>query len=307
MKSRIKDLGTYQVVSIVLVILLLISIFTSGFQFAGSLSKSKASEKALDFINTYVLTPGMTAELEEISDEGGVYKLNLDIAGEKYQSYMTKDGRLLFPTGLLMVLPEDDEVTGAVSCDLVEKTGKPEVELFVMSQCPFGSIAIKALAPAYELLKDKADFKIYFIANENEDGSFSSLHGQPEVDEDIRQVCAIKHYPDTYYDYLVCIAEDYVNAETIWEDCAKASGMSVSLIEECYKGDEGAELFSENIKRAEELGIGGSPTYLVNGEKYVGSRTPEAYKDFICCGYEDVPGECDTELSDSGAQATGSC
>jgi hypothetical protein len=163
------------------------------------------------------------------------------------------------------------------------------------------------MAPAYELLKKVADIGVYFIASDNKDGTFTSLYGQTEVDEDLRQVCVIKNYPDTYFNYLTCIADSYQSPETAWENCATKAKMDVTKIRTCSQGAEGKKLLSENIKKADSLNIGSSPTLLVNGQKYGGSRTPNAYKEFICCGLGVAAEECEGELSTTGATTSGSC
>jgi len=169
-----------------------------------------------------------------------------------------------------------------------------------MSQCPFGTIAETAINPVLDLLGDEFDFTLFFIANENPDGTFKSLHGQPEVDEDIRQLCAVKYYPDTYMDYISCINEDYKNLP--WESCSK----DMPKIKECFD-DEGKDLLSENIKEANKLGVGGSPTLIINDVTPQIARTPEAYKKAICEAFESAPEECEQILSTAGTQATGSC
>ena len=68
---------------------------------------------------------------------------------------------------------------------------KPQVELFVMSFCPFGVQAEKELLPFIAKYGDAVDFNLRFIANlAEEDASgepkFTSLHGEAEVIENLR-------------------------------------------------------------------------------------------------------------------------
>ncbi len=118
----------------------------------------------------------------------------------------------------------------------------------------------------------------------------------------------MKSYHKTYFKYLQCIADDYTNAALIWQDCAKKSGMDVNTIKTCSESAEGRTLLKENIKRADELQIGASPTFLVNSVEYQGARTPEAYKQFICCGSAAEIAECTEKLSTTTAtQTAGNC
>jgi len=307
--KKLKPIDTWKIISAVAVILLIASVFTSGFNFG--LSSQAAAEKAVGFINTNLMQPGTSATLENVQAENGLYKLTLSISGQEFESYITKDGNLLFPQALSLEEPlptAPTTPTGAATfeCDSVEKNTKPVVELFVMSQCPFGTISQNAMYPVYKLLKDNMDFKLYFIATETDNG-FSSLHGQPEVDEDIRQVCIINKYPDNYFSYIQCVNEDYQNVGDVWEGCAEEFDIDVTEITKCYQSDEGAELFSENIQKAEEYGVTGSPTMFINGERYVGQRTPQLFQEAVCCGFGEQPLGCSEEITEIISAVDGSC
>jgi len=76
-----------------------------------------ATEKAMAYINANLLGPGMTAFSKEVTDEGTVYKIHLEIKeGEnvlgEFDSYVSKDGKLLFPEGHSL---EESVVQGAES------------------------------------------------------------------------------------------------------------------------------------------------------------------------------------------------
>jgi len=85
------------------------------------------------------------------------------------------------------------------------KTVKPGVmEIFVMSQCPYGVMAENAVIQA---LKDgnspKAkDVHIRYIVDYNDAKGFSSMHGSGEWEEDVRQLLIAKYYPSKYWKYL---------------------------------------------------------------------------------------------------------
>ena len=62
----------------------------------GTLSPQEATEKAMAFINQSVQDQGVTASLLDVVEESGIYKIHLKIAETEYESYITKDGNLLF-------------------------------------------------------------------------------------------------------------------------------------------------------------------------------------------------------------------
>ena len=102
-----KDASTWKAITGIAVILLLLSIFTQGFNFSDSqkgmeLSLSEAEQKTVDYVNNQLLSPPFVAEVSSSVEEDGLYKVTLSIAGETVDSYLTKDGKLFFPQGFLM-------------------------------------------------------------------------------------------------------------------------------------------------------------------------------------------------------------
>ncbi|OHA61936.1 MAG: hypothetical protein A2117_01125 [Candidatus Wildermuthbacteria bacterium GWA2_46_15] len=65
-------------------------------------SSQKLAEKAIDYINKNLVQPGVTATIVKISDVGNVYKLDMKVAGQNAESYVTKDGKFFFPEGFDM-------------------------------------------------------------------------------------------------------------------------------------------------------------------------------------------------------------
>ena len=153
----------------------------------------------------------------------------------------------------------------------IARLGKPTVELFVMSYCPYGVQAEEKLIPVIKKFGDQINFKLQFIAREKEEPSaqditpFVSLHGYPEVAENIRQLLIAQEYPDRYLDYIFCRGK---KLDKSWEDCAQKLGIDVAKIQMLFDAPEAEMLFRENIQRAAALGIKASPTILVDGHKF---------------------------------------
>ena len=151
------------------------------------------------------------------------------------------------------------------------RVGKPTLELFVMSYCPFGVQAEEKIIPIVKAFGDKVDFKLRFIAQEKETPSlqeitpFTSLHGYPEVAENIRQLLIAQEYPELYLDYILCRGK---KLDKSWEECAEKLGIDVVKIQELFDTPEAERLFRENIKRAAELDIKASPTILIDNHKF---------------------------------------
>ena len=153
----------------------------------------------------------------------------------------------------------------------IARMGKPTLELFVMSYCPFGVQAEEKVIPIVKKFGDKINFKLQFIAEEKEESStqnitpFTSLHGYPEVAENIRQLLIAQAYPDRYLDYILCRGK---KLDKSWEECAQKLGIDVAKIQALFDAPAAAQLFRENITRAAELGIKASPTILVDNHKF---------------------------------------
>ncbi len=89
------------VVAVLLTITLVVANATgadikSWFSFGNS--SQKIAQKAVDYINANGLAGGgQTATLGEVSEESGLIKFKLQIGTQSFDSYVTKDGKLLFP------------------------------------------------------------------------------------------------------------------------------------------------------------------------------------------------------------------
>ena len=147
---------------------------------------------------------------------------------------------------------------------------KPEVELFVMSYCPYGVQAEQELLPFFEKYGDTIDFKLRFIVGKEaasaEKGSeqieFTSLHGEPELIENKRQIVIAELYPDKLFDYLLCRADHLQKA---WVHCAKKVGLDVGRIAQAVETQRVTLQLVEDTQRKEELNIKGSPTLVIDG------------------------------------------
>ena len=153
----------------------------------------------------------------------------------------------------------------------IARMGKPTLELFVMSYCPYAVEAEKKIIPIVKEFGDQIDFKLQFISQEKAEPSaheitpFTSLHGYPEVAENIRQLLIAQEYPARYLDYISCRGKKLKKS---WEVCAEKLGINVARIQALCDAPETEQLFRENIQRAAALGIQASPTILVDGHQF---------------------------------------
>lgn len=286
-------------ISAVLAVLLLASVFSGSrpvSQNPKALDTNEFSLKMKGFIQSSLLSAPAEVSIQNITEENGLYRFSVLLNGKLAgTSYATKDGTLLFPQSIDVekIIQERAAAAEKANEPLVPpKSDVPKVQLFVMSQCPYGIQAENAMKPVLDALSGKISFELKFIANENADGTFSSLHGQAEVDEDKRQACAMNVYLN-YMDYVIC---RNANINNDWQSCATRNGMNVEVIRACSEGKEGDGLLSSNIKLGNEIGVSSSPTILINSKQYPGQRTPDAFLGAICSAFNNPPANCSQQL-----------
>jgi hypothetical protein len=251
-------------------------------------------------------------------EEGGYSRLKRRLKKvEGAEDFVYPLGRDWDPTAEVCDDGVDNTGNGKVDCDdetcngkkVCREEEKNKLDLFVMSQCPYGVRTVDAME---EVLKNfgndskKMAFELNYVGNER-DGKLVSMHGQAEVDENIRQLCAQKHYAKgfKFMEYVLCRNKDYRNPE--WEPCA-TGGISAAVIKKCSEGQEGQDLLRASFEKANALGISGSPTWLLNNKFDMNARNPEAIKAAYCGQNPGIAG-CENTLSgDTGQPApAGGC
>lgn len=204
----------------------------------------------------------------------------------------------------------DDNGNGKVDCEdpackkdwlCMEKKDKPEVDVFVMSHCPYGTQIEKGLLPVWDALGDKVDMNIRFCDY--------AMHGKKEVDEQVRQYCIQDMSKKKFRKYLQCFLEDGKPGDK----CLKKAGIDKNKLNSCigktdkkfnvtkmlndkstYKGR--FPTFPVNADLAKKYGVRGSPTLVINGVTAKTGRSPKAILDAVCTGFKDRPAECDVEV-----------
>lgn len=288
------------------------------------MTPEQAGQKAVDFINEKVIS-GATASLLEATEEEGIYKIKIEVEGQKYDSYVSKDGKYLFPEGFDLTEGEtqDQSQQSAVEGELTKRE-KPDVKLFVMSYCPYGLQAQKMFLPVYDLLKDKAEMGIYFVNY--------IMHDKKEIDENLNQYCIQKAENVKYPEYLSCFLQEGKTSE-----CMTAADIDQSKIQNCISAtDQEYSIYSKYEDKStwlngrfplfevhsslnETYGVGGSPTLVINDSVIVNNqsycpqgkecvvmpeftRAPESFKQAVCNAFNSPPEECSQTLSDTPFQ-----
>lgn len=284
------------------------------FQKSEAISEEEAKEKAKKFIEENLVAPGTKVEIVKISLESDLYVIELDVEGQNVTAYMTKDGSKFFPQGMDISDTEkkaaEKKAADAEAEKNIPKSDKPVVDLYVMSFCPYGNKAEDTLKPVYDLLKDKVDFNFRYIVG-TEGDKITSLHGQPEVDQNEREACVMKnHGKDAWMAFVTYVNANCGSDGDCWEAGASSLNIDTRKINACVSS-EGKALMQADAKASSEAKASGSPTMLINGSstkavyQYGNSNS---YKEVICNSFNEKPEECTQELSsDTSTAEGGSC
>jgi glutaredoxin len=314
MKNHLKRLAQSKTMTkVVLPIILVIILAVIGFvtlkkPTTKTLTSDEAKNTAETFVNKFLMSGGSKATIKEITEEYGMYKLKIDITSDVVESYITKDGKLFFPQALNIEEMNGQQANSTPTADStavapadLPKTDKPVVELFVMSQCPYGTQIEKGILPVVDLLGKKMDFQIKFVDY--------SMHGDVELNEQMNQYCINSTQPDKYYAYLKCFLTAGDTAS-----CLKSTGINQAKIDPCVKATDAKYKITENSKNKvgyqgsypgfdiykadnTKYGVGGSPTLVINGKTVQSGRDPETLLTTICAAFNNQPAECKTTLS----------
>ncbi|MDJ0763023.1 MAG: hypothetical protein QNJ97_08560 [Myxococcota bacterium] len=226
----------------------------------------------------------------------------LSMANERYALPI---GRQWDPVAEICDDGIDNTKNGKIDCQdphcaaklICRKQQKRSLTLFVMSYCPYCTIALGFMEQALDHFgrnRQQIDFKIEFVGEE-EDGDFYSLHGDREIEENLRQICAQQHYGEKYafMTYIACrnkmSAEPGREAGNMWQQCVP-QGMDAAVIQACAKGKEGRDLLSASFDRSEQLGVQGTPTWILNNQYRIEARSAADIIEAFCAANKDSMG-----------------
>jgi len=256
------------------------------------------ANKAIDYINKYMLAGQSTATLVSVNKDNGLYSIKLSIAGNNYSSYITTDGKLFFPSAVDMSVTPTTQTTEttvkAQTCDTLKKTDKPVLEAFIVSNCPYGLQMQRVLAPVAKILGSNIVVKyIGSVAN----GKITSMHGDNEAQENLRQICIREEQNAKYWDYVSCYLQKGDSS-----GCLVTAKIDSTKLNSCMSdATKGLAYAQKDFDAANNYQVQGSPTLILNGNKVsefdFGGRSADAVKTMICCSFNKQPTVCTQKLS----------
>lgn len=130
-------------------------------------------------------------------------------------------GKKVIVTGFIKE-PGKIEMTG------IHRKKEKNLELFIMSQCPYGIQALKYVFEKTDKLpaNNQVRLEVHYIFTKR-DSIFISLHGEPEIVENLVQMVIRDKYPQTFVEYL---RQRIVSPSESWQQIAEKSKMDKKTI-----------------------------------------------------------------------------
>lgn len=232
-------------------------------------------------------------------------KINMSIAEAEEEG-------ALCPEGKKMLEMVDNIVNGTVSEGeilnlvqnyalqgraLVQSNGQPvcsldskvKLEFFIMSYCPYG---VRFVDSTFNDMKndlgDSLDWKPYYIMSPGADGKLQALHGQKEVDENLRQICIRDKWGNAKWaSYMDCFSKEIYSKERAgnaksWDYCAQQAEINPQELQSCFD-NEAVQLAQEDLRLSQNYRAGGSPTAVYNCSKNIVGAIPyQQIKKHVC-------------------------
>ncbi|MBD3390124.1 hypothetical protein GF415_04215 [Candidatus Micrarchaeota archaeon] len=305
------------------------------------LDEEKAEEIRQLLADTYLLNTGqeVTVTFTRYEEAESHVALYYDVMGQEMPLFVSKDYKYIYPSAMNVstmegeVAAAKEQYLASLSAEPEEPEGfptsaEPEVYLFLMSNCPYGNLAENAVVDVVGLLEGNISFEpVYIVYDESVHPTYSadsgecivdannetycSMHGLYELEQGIREKMVYNRYGEAVWaEYATAVNSECFDSgediETCWKTVAEAQGINATEIEESFDEEKYTILEREKQLTFSTQNFG-SPSMIINGMKYSGSRSPEAYKEAICSSFTESPEECSSELSDEQEGPDGQC
>ena len=274
-------------------------------------SNDAVAKKSLDYLNTTVLAGQAQASLVNVSEESGLVKIKIKIGTSEYDSYATKDGKLLFPQAFNMgdsanqqssqnnqPAPKNIEEAKAS----LKKSDSPVVEAFVVSRCPYGLQMQRIMADVIKNIPELAkNMKVRYMGSVS-GNTITAMHGEAEAKENLRQICIREEQPAKYWNYVSC----QMKASGTEISCEKSTDVDSAKLSSCVSDpNKGVAYAKKDFDLSAKYNVQGSPTVIL-GDSQVsefdfGGRSSEALKIIVCAAFNSEPGFCSKILNTAEA------
>jgi len=247
-------------------------------------------------------------DVKNLKKISGLYQFELDLdmngTPRTFTSYITKDEKIFFTTGT--VISELGKEPAAaqqpaqkkLTCADVKKADVVKETAFIVANCPYGLQMQRVMNKAIGEQPALASvFDVKYIGA-IEGGKITSMHGDAEAQENLRQICIREEQKTLYWPYVSCYMK-----EGKTDACLSQAGVNTANLTACT-GDakRGLAYAQKDFDIGTKFNIGSSPTLLVNDSQIVsefdfGGRTADALKQVACCGSTTEGSYCSKDLT----------
>tara|TARA_Y100000310_G_C20683169_1_gene817314 strand:- start:63 stop:1589 length:1527 start_codon:yes stop_codon:yes gene_type:complete len=283
----------WQLLTIVLGGLLILSLFTSSGSLGG-VSKETAANNAINYINNELLDGQAVALLSEVKEEGNLYKVTISLGNEQIDSYVTKDGNLFFPQGIELTdslgsvqAPSGGAIggtTGTVTRANVDAGDSPskgddkaEVTIIEFSdfECSFCRRFYQQTLPQIESTYIDTG-KVKFVYKHF---PLSNIHSEAE-NAGLASECANEQGKFWEYHDLIFDNQQLLSS-TIYSQWASQLSLDVNKFDECFNSRKYIDKVQDDFSLGSANGISGTPGFLVNGRLLSGAQPFSAFQQVI--------------------------
>jgi glutaredoxin len=263
--------------------------------------------KTEKFINDNLVPPGTNAKIKDMVEENGLYKITVTVGNQDLPAYISKDGKDFFPQVFSMEptttpTPSGSDASVQPASQPATQQAVPDVELFVMSYCPYGLQMEKGILPAIEALGSKINFSLKFVAY--------AMHGDQEIQENLRQYCVQQQGFEKFDNYLKCFTDKSDSTA-----CLSSAKIDTTKLASCVSATDAQFNITANAKDQsqwkggqyppfgiyqadnDKYGVSSSPTLVINGTTVSANRDPQSLLNLICSGFSNQPSACSQKLS----------
>ena len=285
---RIKKDTLWKLISGIMGVLLIISLYYNFTNRAtvtgGGVGIDKAADDAVSYINSYLLQPGIKADLVSKKEDKGLYNVKINIGGREYDSYVTKDGKLLFPSAVDMgVKPtaeptptEAEKIEVSADDDAIKGDKDAPVTLIEFSdfECPFCAKFFKETLPLIQK-EYMQEGKVKLIYRDFPLSSHPNAQKAAEAAE-----CAGEQ--DKYYEMHDKLFEQGVKGGVdSFKQYAKDLGLNTEKFNDCIDSGKMASEIQKDMSDGQSYGVSGTPAFFINGKFISGAQPFEAFKQAI--------------------------
>ncbi|WP_230972420.1 DsbA family protein [Archaeoglobus neptunius] len=229
--------------------------------------------------------PDVNVRISDYKPYGELYLVNIEFYNEKgviehYKMYLTANGSLLFtnPINLTRVSEkpqEEQRINVSVDDDPYRgaKNAKVVIVEFSDYACPYCAKFATEVEP--KILENFGD-KVKIVFRD------FPIHGNTSYFAAEAANCAGEQgkYWE-FHDLLFKNQREWMSNHSKIYDYAKQLGLNVSAFRACVESGKYREEISKDYKDGVSYGVTGTPTFFINGKKYVGYKPYEEFAKLI--------------------------